>query len=81
MSDQTLVAIFGCIAVLVLMLIRVPIAVSLGSVSLAGFAYLVGLGAGVRHPDRLADPHRDELQFQRHPDVHPDGRAWSARRA
>src|SRR6476659_7724772 len=44
MSDQTLVAIVGCIAVLVLMLIRVPIAVSLGSVSLAGFAYLVGPG-------------------------------------
>jgi len=30
--------------VLVLMLIRVPIAVSLGSVAVAGFAYLVGLG-------------------------------------
>ena len=44
MSDQTFVAIFGCVAVLVLMLIRVPIAVSLGSVSLAGFAYLVGPG-------------------------------------
>lgn len=44
MSDQTFVAIAGCIGVLVLMLIRVPIAVSLGSVSLAGFAYLVGPG-------------------------------------
>ena len=42
MSEQTLVAIIGCIAVLVLMLIRVPIAVSLGSVAVAGFAYLVG---------------------------------------
>lgn len=44
MSEQTLVAIVGCIAVLVLMLIRVPIAVSLGSVAVAGFAYLVGPG-------------------------------------
>ncbi|HEY8274592.1 MAG TPA: TRAP transporter large permease [Pseudolabrys sp.] len=43
MDEQTLVAIIGCIAVLVLMLIRVPIAVSLGSVAVAGFAYLVGL--------------------------------------
>ena len=42
MSEQTLVAVIGCIAVLVLMLIRVPIAVSLGSVAVAGFAYLVG---------------------------------------
>jgi tripartite ATP-independent transporter DctM subunit len=44
MSDQNFVAITGSIAVLVLMLIRVPIAVSLGSVSLAGVAYLVGPG-------------------------------------
>ena len=44
MSEQTLVAIVGCIAVLVLMLIRVPIAVSLGSVAVAGFAWLVGPG-------------------------------------
>jgi len=43
MDEQTLVAIIGCVAVLVLMLIRVPIAVSLGSVAVAGFAYLVGL--------------------------------------
>ena len=43
MDEQTLVAIIGCIAVLVLMLIRVPIAVSLGAVAVAGFAYLVGL--------------------------------------
>ena len=42
MSEQTIVAIVGCIAVLVLMLIRVPIAVSLGAVAVAGFAYLVG---------------------------------------
>jgi C4-dicarboxylate transporter, DctM subunit len=44
MSEQTLVAVAGCIAVLVLMLIRVPIAVSLGSVAVAGFAWLVGPG-------------------------------------
>jgi C4-dicarboxylate transporter DctM subunit len=44
MSEQTLVAVVGCVAVLVLMLIRVPIAVSLGSVAVAGFAYLVGPG-------------------------------------
>jgi C4-dicarboxylate transporter DctM subunit len=42
MSEQTLVAILGCVAVLVLMLIRVPIAVSLGAVAVAGFAYLAG---------------------------------------
>jgi tripartite ATP-independent transporter DctM subunit len=42
MSEQTLVAIVGCIAVLVLMLIRVPIAVSLATVAVGGFAYLVG---------------------------------------
>jgi tripartite ATP-independent transporter DctM subunit len=44
MSEQTIVAVVGCIAVLVLMLIRVPIAVSLGAVAVAGFAYLVGPG-------------------------------------
>ena len=70
---RTLVAIVGCIAVLVLMLIRVPIAVSLGSVSLARVCLSGRAGAGVRHPDRLADPHGDEFQFQRYPDVHPDG--------
>ena len=43
MDEQTLVAIVGCVAVLALMLIRVPIAVSLGAVAVAGFAYLVGL--------------------------------------
>jgi tripartite ATP-independent transporter DctM subunit len=42
MSEQTLVAVVGCVAVLVLMLIRVPIAVSLGAVAVGGFAYLVG---------------------------------------
>jgi tripartite ATP-independent transporter DctM subunit len=44
MSEQTLVGIVGCAAVLVLMLIRVPIAVSLGAVAVAGFAYLAGPG-------------------------------------
>jgi tripartite ATP-independent transporter DctM subunit len=44
MAEQTLVAIVGCVAVLVLMLIRVPIAVSLAVVAVAGFAYLAGPG-------------------------------------
>jgi tripartite ATP-independent transporter DctM subunit len=44
MAEQTLVAIIGCVAVLVLMLIRVPIAISLGAVAVGGFAYLVGPG-------------------------------------
>lgn len=44
MSEQTLVAVVGCAAVLVLMLIRVPVAVSLGVVAVAGFAYLAGPG-------------------------------------
>lgn len=43
MDERTLVATVGCIAVLVLMLIRVPIAVSLGVVAVGGFGYLVGL--------------------------------------
>lgn len=43
MAEETLVAIVGCIAVIVLMLMRVPIAVCLGSVAVAGFAYLVGI--------------------------------------
>jgi tripartite ATP-independent transporter DctM subunit len=47
MSEQPLVATVGCVAVLVLMLIRVPIAVSLGAVAVAGFAYLVGPGPAV----------------------------------
>jgi C4-dicarboxylate transporter, DctM subunit len=42
MSEQTVVAIVGCVAVLALMLIRVPIAISLGIVAVGGFAYLVG---------------------------------------
>ncbi|MGE3988763.1 TRAP transporter large permease [Pseudorhodoplanes sp.] len=44
MSEQMLVAVSGCVAVLALMLIRVPIAISLASVAVAGFAYLVGPG-------------------------------------
>jgi tripartite ATP-independent transporter DctM subunit len=43
MSEQAFVAIVGCVAVVVLMLLRVPIAVSLGGVAIAGFAYLVGI--------------------------------------
>ncbi len=42
MDDRTLVAILGCSAVLALMLMRVPIAVCLGSVAFVGFWYLVG---------------------------------------
>lgn len=47
MDERTLVAIVGCIAVLVLMLIRVPIAVSLGAVAIGGFAYLVNFQAAL----------------------------------
>lgn len=47
MDDKTLVAIVGCIAVIVLMLIRVPIAICLGAVSIAGFTYLVGFEPAV----------------------------------
>jgi len=43
MTEQTIVAILGCVAVLALMAIRVPIAVCLGSVAVAGFGYLVGM--------------------------------------
>jgi tripartite ATP-independent transporter DctM subunit len=43
MAENTVVAIVGCSAVLVLMLMRVPIAVCLGSVAVAGFAYVVGV--------------------------------------
>jgi C4-dicarboxylate transporter, DctM subunit len=42
MAEQTVVAIVGCTAVIVLMLMRVPIAVCLGSVAVAGFAWLAG---------------------------------------
>jgi len=43
MDERTLVAIIGNIAVLVLMLLRVPIGTSLGVVAVGGFAWLVGL--------------------------------------
>jgi len=43
MDERSLVAIIGCTAVIVLMLIRVPIAVSLGIVAIGGFGYLVGI--------------------------------------
>jgi tripartite ATP-independent transporter DctM subunit len=42
MSEQTLVAIIGCTAVIVLMLIRVPIATGLGAVAVIGFGWLAG---------------------------------------
>ncbi len=48
MEEQTLVAIIGCTAVIVLMLIRVPIAVSLGIVGVLGFAYMVSWGPAMR---------------------------------
>jgi tripartite ATP-independent transporter DctM subunit len=44
MSEPTVVAIVGCTAVLVLMVMRVPIAVCLGAVAVAGFAWLAGPG-------------------------------------
>lgn len=44
MEETTLVAIVGCVAVVVLMLMRVWIGVALGLVSVVGFAYLVGTG-------------------------------------
>lgn len=42
MEERTLVAIIGCVMVLVLMVIRVPIAVCLGAVGVGGFAWMVG---------------------------------------
>jgi C4-dicarboxylate transporter, DctM subunit len=47
MNEQTLVAIIGCAAVLVLMFMRVPIAVVLGSVAVIGFGYLVDFEAAL----------------------------------
>jgi len=56
MAENTVVAIVGCSAVLILMLMRVPIAVCLGSVAVAGFAYIVGwepaLGILIHSPIR-----------------------------
>src|SRR5690348_7537437 len=43
MEETTLIAIVGCVMVVVLMLMRVWISVSLGLVSLAGFAYMIGI--------------------------------------
>ena len=40
MADPTLVASIGCIVVLILMLMRVPIAVCLGAVAVIGFGYM-----------------------------------------
>jgi len=42
MEDQTLIATLGSIAVLVLMLMRVPIAICLGFVAIAGSAFMIG---------------------------------------
>lgn len=47
MAEQTLVGIIGCIATLVLMAVRVPIAVCLGAVAVAGFAYLTNTQAAL----------------------------------
>jgi tripartite ATP-independent transporter DctM subunit len=41
MDEASAVAVIGCVAVLVLMFMRVPIAVALGSVAVVGFGYLV----------------------------------------
>ncbi len=48
MDEQTIVAIVGCSAVIGLMLIRVPIAVSMGIVGVVGFAYMVSWGPAIR---------------------------------
>jgi C4-dicarboxylate transporter, DctM subunit len=42
MENSGLIATIGCVAVLVLMLMRVPIAICLGSVSIIGSAWLIG---------------------------------------
>lgn len=42
MDEATLVATIGCLAVILLMVMRVPIAVSLGIVAVVGFAYMDG---------------------------------------
>jgi C4-dicarboxylate transporter DctM subunit len=47
MDERTLVAIVGCSAVIVLMFMRVPIAVALGSVAVVGFGYIVGWEQGL----------------------------------
>jgi len=56
MAENTVVAIVGCSAVILLTLMRVPIAIALGSVAVLGFAYIVGpepaLGILVHSPIR-----------------------------
>jgi tripartite ATP-independent transporter DctM subunit len=56
MAENTIVAIVGCSAVILLTLMRVPIAIALGSVAVLGFAYIVGpepaLGILVHSPIR-----------------------------
>ncbi len=47
MDEVTVVALIGCTAVLVLMFMRVPIAVVLGSVAVVGFGYLVDPEAAI----------------------------------
>ena len=47
MDDPTLVGIVGCVAVLVLMFMRVPIAVALGTVAVVGFGCLVDFEAAL----------------------------------
>lgn len=42
MAENTIVAIVGCTAVIVLMLMRVPIAICLGSVAVIGFGWITG---------------------------------------
>jgi TRAP-type mannitol/chloroaromatic compound transport system permease large subunit len=42
MAENTVIAIIGCSAVILLTLMRVPIATALGSVAVLGFAYIVG---------------------------------------
>lgn len=42
MENASLIATIGCLAVLVLMLMRVPIAICLGAVSIVGSAYMIG---------------------------------------
>ena len=47
MDEATLAAIVGSVIVVILMLMRVPIAVSLGSVAVLGFAYMVDFQAAL----------------------------------
>lgn len=47
MDEPTLVAIIGCTVVVILMLMRVPVAVSLGAVAVVGFGYMVDFNAAL----------------------------------